>query len=202
MKHLLVLLLLLASLATMDSKFLCAAQNQEGAARNHEASGNHTESSLTIVWKWGNFLILFGGLAWYLRKPFADFLHSRTTAIQEGLESGRAAQQMASKQLQAIEERIAHLGDEIQQLKTAAMKEAEDERARILEAAKQEAEKILEVAYREIEGIKKSARQEVKAHIADLAVRLAEDRLKQSLDPEKNRKLVLQFIDSLKATKN
>jgi len=101
-----------------------------------------------------------------------------------------------------IEERIAHLGDEIQQLKTAAMKEAEDERARILEAAKQEAEKILEVAYREIEGIKKSARQEVKAHIADLAVRLAEDRLKQSLDPEKNRKLVLQFIDSLKATKN
>lgn len=202
MKHLRIILLLFVFLATMDSKFLYGVQNQERASGPHEGSGHHVESPWAVVWKWGNFLILFGGLGWYLRKPFADFLHSRTMAIQEGLESGRTAQQMAAKQLQEIEERIARLGDEIQQLKTTAMKEAEEERARILEAAKQEAEKILEVAYREIDGMKKSARQEVKAHIAELAVRLAEDRLKQSLDPERNRRLVFQFIDSLKATKN
>jgi F0F1-type ATP synthase membrane subunit b/b' len=109
---------------------------------------------------------------------------------------------MAANQLSEIESRLAHVDEEIRALKTQALSEAEEERSRILESAKVEARKILELAQREIDGIKKSARLELKSHIAELAVRLAEERLQKSVGSEENRRLVLQFLDSLEVAKN
>ncbi|MGH9428648.1 MAG: hypothetical protein ACRD2L_20350, partial [Terriglobia bacterium] len=82
------------------------------------------------------------------------------------------------------------------------VKEAEEEKVRILESANMEAQKILEVAHREIEGLKKSARLELKAHVAELAVKLAEERLQKSVGPEENKRLVMRFLDSLETAKN
>ena len=173
----------------------------------HEASGSqhgrgHAESPLTAVWKWGNFLILFGGLGWYLRQPLREFLESRSRSIEEGLASGRLARESALKQMSEIENRMAHLDEEVHALRAQAVNEAEEERVRILESAKMEAQKILEVAHREIEGLKKSARLELKAHVAELAVKLAEERLQNSIGPEENKRLALRFLDSLETAKN
>ncbi len=60
-------------------------------------------------------------------------------------------------------------------------------------APKIEAQKILEMAHREIEGLKKSARLELKAHVADLAVKLAEERLQKSVGSEENKRLVAEI---------
>ena len=49
------------------------------------------------------------------------------------------------------------------------------------------------MAHREIEGLKKSARLELKAHVADLAVKLAEDRLQKSVGSEENKRLVAEI---------
>jgi F-type H+-transporting ATPase subunit b len=179
-----------------------ASESGHNSSRKTHGDGGHGESALAVVWKWGNFLILFGGLGWYLRKPLKDFLESRTRSIQEGLANGRLAKEMAANQLSEIESRLAHVDEEIRALKTQALSEAEEERSRILESAKVEARKILELAQREIDGIKKSARLELKSHIAELAVRLAEERLQKSVGSEENRRLVLQFLDSLEAAKN
>jgi F-type H+-transporting ATPase subunit b len=101
-----------------------------------------------------------------------------------------------------IENRMARLDDEVRALRAQAVKEAEEERTRILESAKIEAQKILEMAQREIEGLKKSARLELKAHVADLAVKLAEERLQKSVGSEENKRLVLRFLDSLETARN
>lgn len=193
--------------------FLCAVflalptQAAEESGSSHAGSGEHHpekhgESPWAAVWKWGNFLILFGGLGWYLRQPLREFLESRTRSIQEGLANGRLAKEMAQRQLSEIESRLARLDEEIRALKSQAIQEAEQERNRILESAKADAQKILELAQREIEGMKKAARLELKSHIAELAVRLAEERLQRSVGSEENRRLVLRFLDSLQAAKN
>ena len=179
---------------------LAAEEAQHGASNGH--SGGHAESPLTAVWKWGNFLILFGGLGWYLRLPLREFLETRSRSIEEGLASGRLARESALKQMSEIENRMARLDDEVRALRAQAVKEAEEERARILESAKIEAQKILEMAQREIEGLKKSARLELKAHVADLAVKLAEERLQRSVGSEENKRLVVRFLDSLETAKN
>src|SRR5436309_9625482 len=99
-----------------------------GASR----SEHQAESPLALVWKWGNFFILFGGLGWYLRKPLQEFLNSRTKAIEEGLASGRQAREAALRKLSEIEARLAQLDKEVKELKDQALKELEEERGRIL----------------------------------------------------------------------
>jgi F-type H+-transporting ATPase subunit b len=179
-------------------------QDHETASPPSEAGDgeHHKESPLAIVWKWGNFLILFGGLGWYLRKPLREFLDSRSKAIGEGLASGRMAKEEAFHMLSEIETRLARLDKEIKNLKDQALLEAEEEKARILAGAGAEADKILDLAKREIEGLKKSAHLELEGYVAELAVKLAEERLRASLTPEENKKMIQQFLKTLDATKN
>ena len=195
-------LLLLTAVCFLTPSITLAAEEAQHSASSGEHGGGHAESPLTAVWKWGNFLILFGGLGWYLRVPLREFLETRARSIEEGLASGRLARESALKRMSEIENRMARLDDEVRALRAQAVKEAEEERARILESAKIEAQKILEMAQREIEGLKKSARLELKAHVADLAVKLAEERLQKSVGSEENKRLVLRFLDSLETAKN
>lgn len=196
------LVLLVAAACFLNPRVTLAAEEAQHGASSGEHGGGHAESPLAVVWKWGNFLILFGGLGWYLRQPLREFLETRSRSIEEGLASGRLARESALKQMSEIENRMARLDDEVRGLRAQAVKEAEEERARILESAKIEAQKILEMAHREIEGLKKSARLELKAHVADLAVKLAEERLQKSVGSEENKRLVLRFLDSLETAKN
>jgi ATP synthase F0 subunit b len=195
-------LLLLTAVCILTPRVTFAAEEAQHGASSGEHGGGHAESPLTAVWKWGNFLILFGGLGWYLRQPLREFLETRSRSIEEGLASGRLARESALKRMSEIENRMARLDDEVRALRAQAAREAEEERARILESAKVEAQKILEVAHREIEGLKQSARLELKAHVADLAVKLAEERLQKSVGSAENKRLVLRFIDSLETAKN
>jgi F-type H+-transporting ATPase subunit b len=197
-----VCLFLLTATCFLDARVTFAAEEAQHGASSGEHGGGHAESPLAAVWKWGNFLILFGGLGWYLRQPLREFLETRSRSIEEGLASGRLARESALKQMSEIENRLVRLDDEVRALRAQAVKEAEEERARILESAKIEAQKILEMAHREIEGLKKSARLELKAHVADLAVKLAEERLQKSVGSEENKRLVLRFLDSLETAKN
>ena len=195
-------LLFLTAACFLTPRLTLAAEEAQHGASSGGHGGGHAESPLTAVWKWGNFLILFGGLGWYLRQPLREFLETRSRSIEEGLASGRLARESALKQMTEIESRMARLDDEVRALRAQAVKEAEEERARILESAKIEAQKILEMAQREIEGLKKSARLELKAHVADLAVKLAEERLQKSVGSEENKRLVVRFLDSLETAKN
>jgi F-type H+-transporting ATPase subunit b len=195
-------LLLLTATCLIAPRVTFAAEEAQHGSSSGEHGGGHAESPLSAVWKWGNFLILFGGLGWYLRQPLREFLETRSRSIEEGLASGRLARESALKQMAEIENRMVRLDDEVRGLREQAVKEAEEERTRILESAKIEAQKILEMAHREIEGLKKSARLELKAHVAELAVKLAEERLQKSVGSEENKRLVLRFLDSLETAKN
>ena len=193
---------LLTAVCFVSPREMLAAEEPQHDASGSQHSGGHAESPWATVLQWGNFLILFGGLGWLLRQPLRGFLETRTRSIEEGLASGRLARESALKHMSEIENRMARLDEEVRALRAQAVKEAEDEKARILESAKIEAQKILEVAHREIEGLKKSARLELKAHVADLAVKLAEERLQKSVGSEENKRLVLKFLDSLETAKN
>jgi len=141
------------------------------------AAGDDHGSPLSIVWKWGNFLLLFGGLAYYLRRPLREFLQTRARGIEEGLANGKRAQEEAGAKMSAIEARLARLDEEIDGLRQQAARESEEDRSRIVDNSNAEAEKVVAVARREIEGLQRTARMELKAHVARLAVDLAEERL-------------------------
>ena len=162
------------------------------------AAGDDHGSPLSIVWKWGNFLLLFGGLAYYLRRPLREFLQTRARGIEEGLANGKRAQEEAGAKMSAIEARLARLDEEIDGLRQQAARESEEERSRIVDNSNAEAEKFVAVARREIEGLQRTARMELKAHVARLAVDLAEERLQKDLEPSQNQRIISRFVRSLK----
>jgi F-type H+-transporting ATPase subunit b len=176
------------------------ASSRQVAAQQHEQehqSGEHGESPLAPLWKWLNFSILFGGLGWYLRKPLGEFLRARVKGIEEGLANAREAKQDALSKTAEIQSRLARLDEEIREIRAQAGRDSAEERARLLESARLEAQKILDLASREIEGLKKSARLELKTYVAELAVKLAEERLRTSVGADEDRKIIQKFIDSL-----
>lgn len=172
-----------------------------GGGAAAEAGDDHG-SPLSIVWKWGNFILLFGGLAYYLRRPLREFLQTRARGIEEGLASGKRAQEEAEAKMSAIETQLARLDEEIDGLKQQAARESEEERQRIIDSSRAEADRIVAMARREIEGLQRSARLELKAHVARLAVDLAEERLRKDLEPGQNQRIISRFVRSLKETRS
>lgn len=173
-----------------------------GQGHDSEEHGQHHGSPLSIVWKWGNFILLFGGLAYYLRRPLREFLQARARGIEEGLASGKRAQEEAAGKMSAIEARLASLDEEIDGLRQQAARESEEERRRIIDSSRAEAEKVVAMAKREIEGLQRSARLELKAHVAGLAVDLAEERLRRDLEPSQNQRIISRFVRSLKGNRS
>ncbi len=167
-----------------------------------QSAQHHGGSPWNIVFKWINFVILFGGLGWKLRKPLLNFLESRRQEIEEGLAMAAEARSKAQDKLAEVESRLAGMNEDIRQLKAEALQQAEEERVRILEGARMEARKILEMTSLEIEGIRKAARLELKGHVAELAVQMAEQRLKSAIGPDEHKKIVERFVEGLGSTWN
>lgn len=176
MKARLALLLMLALLALPA---LAAPAAEEGS-EEHAAEGGAAE----LVFKWLNFLVVFGGGAYF----GAGFLKKEFARMRQGIQSqiGEARRQREESQqrLAEIEQRLAGLEQEIESLRREAAESAAAERRRIEEAARRESERVLATTRAEIDSAGRAARMELRAYAARLAISLAEQRLRQQLTPQ------------------
>ena len=87
------------------------------------------------------------------------------------------------------------------ELETLHKQGAEDvkaEQARIAQAATHERERLLEQTRREIEMRLRIARRELTAHAAQLAVQVAEQRIRRTITPDDQVRLVDRYTAQLK----
>ena len=146
-----------------------------------------------MVFRWVNFLILFGGLGYLIREPAAEFFESRRQAIRAGLESAEKAQVDSNRQLAEIEERIARLSSEVERIGAEARESAQTERQRIVAEAKMEADRVLEQSRQEIERLSRGFGMEIRAHVADLVIAGAEKRLRTEVSEDDQKRIILRF---------
>jgi F-type H+-transporting ATPase subunit b len=168
-----------------------------GTEIDERAAEAEHESPYAVVFRWVNFLILFGGLGYLVREPALEFFESRRQAIQGGLESAEKAQADSTKQLAAIEDRIARLASEIERIRTEANASAESERQRVVRDAKIEADRVLEQSRQEIERMARGFQMEIRAHVADLVVAGAEKRLKSEITEADQKRIIVRFGKNL-----
>ncbi len=171
---------------------------QAGAEVEVHAAEEEHESPYAVVFRWMNFLILYGGLGYLLREPAAEFFESRRQSIQGGLERAEKAQADSSKKLAEIETRLAQLSSEADRICSEAKESAENERERIVAEAKMEADRILEQSRQEIQRLARGFQQEIRAHVADLVVARAETRLRSETSEADQKQSVLRFVRNLK----
>lgn len=144
-----------------------------------------------------NFAVLATILVLVLRKPLAGYLSAKTEQIQTQLADARSKLERAEVERTKAEDLLARLDDEVRKARDEAKRAAEAERDRILKAAEQEAARIRETARKEIDAEVEAGRRKLLARATDLAVELAEKKLRKSMTAEDQRKLVDRSIDIL-----
>ena len=162
-----------------------------------EAEAPHEESLLRSAARLANFVILAGVLVYFLRAPIAAYLASRGTQIREALVTAAETREMASAQLAEIARKLQTLPAELEALKTQGAQDVVAEQARIAQAAALERDRLIEQTRREIATRLRLARRELTAHAAGLAITVAEERIKRSITPDDQLRLVDRFTSQL-----
>lgn len=149
------------------------------------------------VWIVLSFLLLLGLLGKYAWPAILGGLAEREATIEESMT--RAERALAdAKQLQADNE-VARRDAErqAQSILRDAREQAETQRAAAVDETKAEIARLRDQAAADIERQKQQALGELRAEVASLAVGAAERILGETLDADKQRGLVDQFIADL-----
>ncbi|HUR81885.1 MAG TPA: ATP synthase F0 subunit B [Thermoanaerobaculia bacterium] len=177
-----------------------AAQEPHGAAEAaapHEESAPHGMTPLQSVAKLANFAILAGVLVYFLKSPLAGYLASRATQIRQDLVTASEMRAAATARLAEIERRLQTLPAELERLKAQGEEDLRAEQVRLAQAAAAERERLLDQTRREIATRLRVARRELTEDAARLAIEVAERRIKQSITPEDQLRLVDRYTAQL-----
>lgn len=170
------------------------AEHGEGAG----APAPHEQTLLQTVAKVANFAILAGVLVYYLRPPIRTYLASRATAIRSELVAASEMRATATEQLADIERKLQSLPSELAALKAQGAEDVAAEQVRIAKAAAAERERLIQQTRREIDVRLQMARRELTEHAARLAVQVAETRIRQTITPDDQLRLVERYTAQLR----
>lgn len=144
-----------------------------------------------------NFGILVGLLVYFLRSPITAHLAARSARIRQDLVTASEMRTAASAQLAEIERKMQALPAELEALRRQGAEDVTAEQARIAQAAIAERDRLLEQTRREIEMRLRIARRELTGHAARLAVQVAETRIRGTITPDDQIRLVDRYASQL-----
>ena len=150
------------------------------------------------IWKWANFLVLAGALGYLIGKKGGPFFAARSVKIRKDMVEAGEVRTEAETRAAEVDRRLANLEAEIAALRAASGKEEEAEAGRVGRHTAAEIAKTQANAEREIAAAGKAARMELKRYCADLAVGLAEQKVRARMTPETQDALVRGFVRDLK----
>jgi F0F1-type ATP synthase membrane subunit b/b' len=174
-----------------------APSHDAPAAGEHEAE-EHGESPWALVARIFNFLILAGGLVYFLRSPVAQHLAARGQEVRAGLVSARETTDRAQRQLSEIDRRLKELPAEIEALRTRGAQEVAAEGVRIKQQAEAERHRLLEESRRDLDIQVRLAKRALTEYAASLAVQLASDQIERTITPDDQTRLIDRYVARVK----
>jgi F-type H+-transporting ATPase subunit b len=174
------------------------ALQEHATAASSEADAPHGQTLLQSIAKIANFAILGGVLAYFLKTPISTYLVSRATHIRQDLVTASEMRATAAAQLADIDRKLQALPAELDALKKQGAEDVKAEQARIRQAAAAERERLIAQTHREIDMRLRLARRQLTEHAADLAVKIAEERIKRTITPDDQLRLVDRYATQLR----
>jgi F-type H+-transporting ATPase subunit b len=144
------------------------AQEHEGGPKKEESFADKHELAL----KWANFLLLAGLLGYFVGKNGPPFFAARSAGIRKDMDDSLRQREQAEAKAADVDRRLANLENEIA--------------------------KIQAHAEREIASAGKAARMALKRYSAELAMGLAEQKVRARMTPDAEDALVQGFVRDLK----
>jgi F-type H+-transporting ATPase subunit b len=166
-----------------------------------EHGGGEHEGSpvMDYVWKVVNFAILVFILVKFAGKPLAGVLKARTEGIKKSIDDAREARELAERALAEVESRARGRDKEIEEMVAAAKASGERERERLIQEAEKMSEKLVEQARANIEYELKQAQEAIKAEAVQIAMELAEKKIKDKLTEADRKRLFEESLAKLEA---
>jgi len=150
-----------------------------------------------IWWKWANFAILAAGLGYLIGKNVPPLFHRQSDDIHSAMAEAAKIKQEAADYAQGVEARLTTLQGEIQKLREEAHTEMMAESERIRSDTEHHVQRIREQSTQEMELMTRAAKDELRKYATELAIRLAEERIRFRMTPERQDGLVNGFLHDL-----
>jgi F-type H+-transporting ATPase subunit b len=208
-KSLLFAALLVAAVAIAAPARALAQEPAQPKAAAHETEAGkqvsgekgeedaHDAGWMPTIAKAVNFAILAGVLVYFLRAPLTAYLNGRIGKVREDLVTASQTRETAQRQLAEIDAKLKALPAELEALKQRGAEDLVAERARIEQAAEAERQRLLDHTRREIDMRLRVAKRDLLELTANLAVGIASDRIKRSITPEDQARMVDRYAAQL-----
>ncbi len=142
-----------------------------------------------------NFALLAALLYVVAYRPILRLLDERSARIKKGLEDAELASKRAAEMEQEFERRMAEARREGQEIMAQATQMSEKARQEILDRAREESRALIEKAKEEIDRERDLAMAELRQQVADLVVAVSEKVIGASLDEQRHRQLIAEFLE-------
>jgi len=172
------------------------------SAHAAEDNGSAATERANEIFKWINFAIVAGLIAWVFLKLTPPFFRKNAETIGSAISKATAAKAEAERQLREAEEKLARLEQEVTQLRATAQKEMTAEAERLKAITQSDVQKVGLAANAEMEAAERAARLELKTIAANLAVDGAESLLAKEMTPQVQESLVAAFVKNLEGRPN
>ena len=143
------------------------------------------------------FIIVVIVFKMFLFKPILTLLDSRRKDIEDDYQKADATKTAAEASKAEYVKRLAEVEDEIRQLKSAEVKDAQRMKDEILSEARLQSEKIMAKAENEIQREREKAVVEMRSMLADMVVETAGKLVGAELDASRHAALIDKFITDL-----
>lgn len=194
-------LLLVFTLFAAGTMVYAQEHEHKGAEATSEEARKEAEElkkeEARVPWKWANFALLAVGLGILLGKMVPKTFAERTAGIQKDIKEAQALKADAERRAAEVEAKVAKLGSDIETFRAEASKDMAREGDRIRQETAAHIKHVEEQAALEIESAGKLARRELKQYSAELALKLAEERLRTRMDAHAESGLVDNFVAEL-----
>ncbi len=150
-----------------------------------------------IVWTIITFLVLLSVMKKFAWKPILKMLEERESKIRNALEEADRARAEAAEMLKQNEKNLARAEEEYQKMIHEGKALAEKLKEDIVTKAKQQAQQELKLATEEIQRNVDAAKLQLRAEVADLAIKATEKILEETLDEKRQKKLIDSVMNQL-----
>lgn len=152
-----------------------------------------------LGWKWANFVVLAGVLLCFGVKFGKPYFAGQTETLRKGLEEARRRREEAERRAAEVQTKLANLGAEIASFRQSVLTEQGVQAERLRRQAEEDLLHVQANSAQQIETLGKHLRLELRRHASQLALELAEQRIRGRMTPAAQQSLTDRFIQGLRA---
>ncbi len=154
----------------------------------------HGPPTSQILWQAFNLALILGIIVYFARKPAANFFKQRRETVSGDLDAAAELLRTAEARYASWSRKLVDLESELEEIKAAARRRADEEREKLLAEASAAAERIQADAVTAVEQELRRAQAELHDEASALAAELAATILREQVQQSDRDRLLDEFI--------